>query len=79
MMGGLHTWQRDMGYHPHVHFIVPGGGLLPDHSQWLAFAEPTFLSLLKHYHLSSVPSSEMGLKKPIFSTPCLPASGKKTG
>lgn len=32
MMGGLHTWQRDMGYHPHVHFIVPGGGLSPDRS-----------------------------------------------
>ncbi|MFC1896827.1 transposase [Thermodesulfobacteriota bacterium] len=36
MMGGLHTWQRDMGYHPHVHFIVPGGGLSPDRSKWLA-------------------------------------------
>ena len=35
MMGGLHTWQRDIGYHPHVHFIVPGGGLSPDRSQWL--------------------------------------------
>ncbi len=35
MMGGLHTWQRDMGYHPHVHFIVPGGGLSPERSQWL--------------------------------------------
>jgi len=35
MMGGLHTWQRDMGYHPHVHFIVPGGGLLPDRSKWM--------------------------------------------
>jgi len=35
MMGGLHTWSRDMGYHPHVHFIVPGGGLSPDRSQWL--------------------------------------------
>jgi hypothetical protein len=34
MMGGLHTWQRDMRYHPHVHFIVPGGGLSPDRSQW---------------------------------------------
>ena len=34
-MGGLHTWQRDMRYHPHIHFIVPGGGLSPDHSQWL--------------------------------------------
>ena len=35
MMGGLHTWQRDMGYHPHVHFIVPGGGLSPERGQWL--------------------------------------------
>lgn len=35
MMGALHTWQRDMGYHPHVHFIVPGGGLSPDRSKWL--------------------------------------------
>ncbi len=23
--GVLHTWGRDMNYHPHVHFIVPGG------------------------------------------------------
>ena len=35
MMGGLHTWQRDMRYHPHVHFIVPGGGLSPDRCRWL--------------------------------------------
>ena len=21
----LHTWGRDLNYHPHVHFIVPGG------------------------------------------------------
>jgi len=36
MMGGLHTWQRDMRFHPHVHFIVPGGGLSPDRSKWMA-------------------------------------------
>jgi hypothetical protein len=35
MMGALHTWRRDMRYHPHVHFIVPGGGLSPDRSRWL--------------------------------------------
>ena len=27
MVGVLHTWTRDLRYHPHVHFIVPGGGL----------------------------------------------------
>jgi hypothetical protein len=41
MMGGLHTWQRDMRYHPHVHFIVPGGGLSPDRSKWLP-SNPAF-------------------------------------
>jgi hypothetical protein len=42
MMGGLHTWQRDMRYHPHVHFIVPGGGLSLDRSKWLP-SNPAFL------------------------------------
>jgi len=26
-IGVLHTWKRQLGYHPHVHYIVPGGGL----------------------------------------------------
>ena len=43
MMGGLHTWRRDMGYHPHVHFIVPGGGLSPDRSKWLPSNTEFFL------------------------------------
>lgn len=32
--GVLHTWGRDLNYHPHVHFIVPGGGLTKDSSEW---------------------------------------------
>ena len=43
MMGGLHTWRRDMGYHPHVHFIVPGGGLSPDRSKWLPSDDEFFV------------------------------------
>jgi hypothetical protein len=43
MMGGLHTWQRDMGYHPHVHFIVPGGGLSSDRTKWLP-SSPDFFA-----------------------------------
>jgi hypothetical protein len=43
MMGGLHTWQRDMGYHPHAHFIVPGGGLSSDRSQWLSTSTDFFI------------------------------------
>lgn len=36
MIGGLHTWTRDMRYHLHIHYIVPGGGLCADRRKWLA-------------------------------------------
>jgi hypothetical protein len=32
----LHTWTRDLRFHPHVHCIVTGGGLTPDGSAWKA-------------------------------------------
>ena len=38
----LHTWGSAMTHHPHVHMIVPGGGLSADGSQWLA-CRPSFL------------------------------------
>jgi hypothetical protein len=31
----LHTWGRQMQYHPHLHLIVPAGGLSPDRTRWL--------------------------------------------
>jgi len=33
--GVLHTWGRQLQYHPHIHYIVPGGGLSKDRSAWL--------------------------------------------
>lgn len=42
LVGVLHTWGRDLSYHPHVHFLVPGGGLSADGQQWLA-SRPAFL------------------------------------
>jgi hypothetical protein len=33
--GVLHTWGRTLDYHPHVHYIVPGGGLSEDGTRWL--------------------------------------------
>ena len=30
MMGVLHTWGRNLAYHPHVHYLVPGGGVGKD-------------------------------------------------
>ena len=32
--GILHTWTRQLEYHPHVHFIVPGGGLSKGGGEW---------------------------------------------
>ena len=31
----LHTWGSAMMHHPHVHMIVPGGGLSPDGTKWI--------------------------------------------
>jgi hypothetical protein len=36
MVDVLHTWTRDLAYHPHVHDLVPAGAWSPDGSQWLA-------------------------------------------
>src|SRR5881394_2152259 len=31
----LHTWNQKLQLHPHVHCVVPAGGLSPDHTQWI--------------------------------------------
>jgi len=32
----LHTWGQTLEYHPHVHCVVPGGGLAPDGQRWIS-------------------------------------------
>ena len=39
----LHTWGQTLQRHPHIHCVVPGGGLSPDHSRWLRSAPNFFL------------------------------------
>ena len=39
----LHTWGSAMTHHPHVHVIVPGGGLSPDGQRWIACRPGFFL------------------------------------
>jgi hypothetical protein len=39
----LHTWGSALTHHPHVHVIVPGGGLSPDGSRWVACKPGFFL------------------------------------
>jgi Putative transposase/Transposase zinc-binding domain len=42
----LHTWGSTMTHHPHVHMIVPGGGLSQDGKRWVA-ARPKYLLPVK--------------------------------
>jgi len=41
----LHTWGSAMTHHPHVHMIVPGGGLSADGTRWITSRKNFFLSV----------------------------------
>ncbi|MGV6848889.1 MAG: IS91 family transposase [Marinibacterium sp.] len=41
----LHSWGQAMQHHPHIHCIVPGGGLSPDRTRWIPCPEGFFLSV----------------------------------
>ena len=34
--GVLHSWGQNLLFHPHIHFVVPGGGLSLDGTRWVA-------------------------------------------
>lgn len=42
-VGVLHTWGRQLQHHPHVHYIVPGGGLSPDGKKWVSARQADWL------------------------------------
>lgn len=39
----LHSWGQNLHHHPHIHCIVPGGGLSPDGSRWISCRPGFFL------------------------------------
>jgi hypothetical protein len=39
----LHTWGQNLALHPHVHCVIPGGGLSPDGGRWVACRAGFFL------------------------------------
>jgi predicted Zn-ribbon and HTH transcriptional regulator len=39
----LHTWNQKLQHHPHVHCVVPAGGLAPDHLRWIDSQRKFFL------------------------------------
>jgi len=42
-LGVLHTWTKILGYHPHVHYLVPAGALSDDNSVWIKPQKKFFL------------------------------------
>jgi hypothetical protein len=43
MTSVLHTWGSALTHHPHIHMIVPGGGLSPDGTRWVPCRPGFFL------------------------------------
>jgi hypothetical protein len=41
----LHTWGSNLLHHPHLHCVIPGGGLSPDRTQWISCQAGFFLSV----------------------------------
>lgn len=42
----LHTWGQALFHHPHLHFVVPGGGISPDGTRWISCRRKFFLPVL---------------------------------
>src|SRR6266404_3376922 len=43
VIGILHTWGQNLLLHPHIHCVIPAGGLSPDHRRWIRPRYPFFL------------------------------------
>ena len=49
LVGVLHTWTRDLRYHPHIHYLVPAGGLAEDGLTWHTAQREFFLPVKAQY------------------------------
>jgi hypothetical protein len=47
----LHTWGQNLQVHPHLHCVVPGGGLSPDGQRWISCRPDFFLPVRVLGHL----------------------------
>jgi len=56
MLGVLHTWTGQLGFHPHVHFLISAGGITPDGKSW---REPKGKYLIPVKKLSKAIAIEM--------------------
>jgi hypothetical protein len=43
--GILHTWGQNLLFHPHIHCVIPGGGIAPNKTRWIHPQYPFFLPI----------------------------------
>mgnify|MGYP003649126134 CR=1 FL=1 len=71
----LHTWGSAMTHHPHIHMIVPGGGLSPDGVRWIssrsAFLLPVRVlgTLFRRLFIEGLPALHDAGRLAFFGTP----------
>jgi hypothetical protein len=68
--GVLHTWGRQLQYHPHIHYIVPGGGLSQDRDAWLPSRASFFVPVKA---LVSLQVTSENARHPVPGSPMTPA------
>jgi len=78
----LHTWGQTLQAHPHIHCVVPGGGLFADHARWIS-SRPHFFLPVKVLSRVFRGKFVAGLKRAFrrkklaFHGACLPLSNEK--
>jgi hypothetical protein len=78
----LHTWGQTLQRHPHIHCVLPGGGLSPDHSRWVRSQSRFFLpvKVLSRVFRGKFVAGLRGAfrqRKLSFHGACLPLSNEK--
>jgi hypothetical protein len=80
--GILHTWGQTLQQHPHIHYVVPGGGLSPDHARWIS-SRPNYLVPVEVLSPVFRGKFRAGLRRAfhnkqlVFHGECLPLADKK--
>jgi hypothetical protein len=67
LVGVLHTWTRNLVYHPHVHYLVPGGGVHADRQTWLKAHHNFFVPVKALSRLFRAAFQRLLQKTPLFT------------
>lgn len=66
MIGVLHTWTRNLFFHPHIHYLVPGGGI--KQGRWISSPSNFFLPVRALSKLFRSCFQRLLKKTPLFTT-----------